>query len=78
MCFTHNNSCIIFYLHVLLSFLVLCHTLPLRLIMFLMLMLYVQKHVTPNKYFSAIDKFIVLMCLFGLKNELYNSYVIFI
>jgi hypothetical protein len=46
--------------------------------MFLMLMLYVQKHVTPNKYFSAIDKFIVLMCLFGLKNELYNSYVIFI
>jgi hypothetical protein len=44
----------------------MCHTLPLRLILFLMLMLYVQKHVTANKYLSAIDKFILCMCLYGL------------
>jgi hypothetical protein len=41
-------------------------------------MLYVQKHVPANKYLSAIDKFIVFMCLFGLCIELYKSYVIFI
>jgi hypothetical protein len=47
-------------------FLVVCHTLPLRLIVCIMLLLYVQFHVPANKHLTDIDKFIVFMCLFGL------------
>jgi hypothetical protein len=41
------------YVHVLFSVLVLCHTLGLRFIMFLMFMLYVSKHVSAYKYVTV-------------------------
>jgi hypothetical protein len=47
------------YVHVLILFQVLCHTLGLRFIKFLMFMLYLSIHVSAYKFVIVFGKFIL-------------------